>query len=33
LPRARQGLFWVARILGGVIGGTIARWLQEEGSA
>jgi aquaporin Z len=26
-------LFWVAPILGGVIGGTIARWLQEEGTA
>jgi len=24
-------LFWVAPILGGVIGGTIARWLHEEG--
>jgi aquaporin Z len=26
-------LFWVAPILGGVIGGTIARWLQEEGTS
>jgi aquaporin Z len=26
-------LFWVAPILGGVIGGTIARWLQEEGNS
>jgi len=26
-------LFWVAPILGAVIGGTIARWLQEEGAA
>ena len=25
-------LFWVAPILGGVIGGTAARWLQEEGT-
>jgi aquaporin Z len=26
-------LFWVAPILGGVIGGTIARWLQDEGTS
>jgi aquaporin Z len=26
-------LFWVAPILGGVIGGAIARWLQEEGTS
>jgi aquaporin Z len=26
-------LFWVAPILGAVIGGTIARWLQEEGTS
>jgi aquaporin Z len=26
-------VFWVAPILGGVIGGTVARWLQEEGTA
>jgi glycerol uptake facilitator-like aquaporin len=26
-------VFWVAPILGGVIGGSIARWLQEEGGA
>jgi aquaporin Z len=26
-------MFWVAPILGGVIGGSIARWLQEEGGA
>ena len=26
-------LFWVAPILGAVIGGSIARWLQEEGTA
>jgi aquaporin Z len=26
-------LFWVAPILGGVIGGVMARWLQEEGAA
>jgi aquaporin Z len=26
-------LFWVAPILGGVIGGALARWLQEEGTA
>ena len=26
-------LFWVAPILGGVIGGTVARWLHEEGTS
>jgi aquaporin Z len=26
-------LFWVAPILGGVIGGALARWLQEEGTS
>jgi aquaporin Z len=26
-------LFWVAPILGGVIGGSLARWLQEEGTS
>ena len=25
-------VFWVAPILGGVIGGSIARWLQEDGA-
>jgi aquaporin Z len=26
-------LFWVAPILGGVVGGALARWLQEEGTS
>jgi aquaporin Z len=30
---AQLWLFWVAPILGAVIGGTIARWLQEEGTS
>jgi aquaporin Z len=33
LPLSQLWLFWVAPILGGVIGGTIARWLQEEGTS
>jgi aquaporin Z len=33
LALSQLWLFWVAPILGGVIGGTIARWLQEEGTS
>jgi len=33
LPLSQLWLFWVAPILGGVIGGAIARWLQEEGTS
>jgi aquaporin Z len=32
LALSQLWLFWVAPILGAVIGGTIARWLQEEGT-
>jgi aquaporin Z len=32
LALSQLWLFWVAPILGGVIGGTIARWLHEEGN-
>jgi aquaporin Z len=33
LALSQLWLFWVAPILGGVIGGVIARWLQEEGTS
>jgi aquaporin Z len=33
LALSQLWLFWVAPILGAVIGGTIARWLQEEGTS
>jgi aquaporin Z len=33
LALSQLWLFWVAPILGGVIGGTIARWLHEEGTS
>jgi aquaporin Z len=33
LALSQLWLFWVAPILGAVIGGTIARWLQEEGAS
>jgi aquaporin Z len=33
LALSQLWVFWVAPMLGAVIGGTIARWLQEEGTA
>jgi aquaporin Z len=33
LALSQLWLFWVAPILGGVIGGGVARWLQEEGTS